>query len=69
MNEDAELRRIPTEERRKHFAVEINPNLHPAVPGEAHVSVTHNGSHWTSIRLDREEAALMIETLKKYFGI
>lgn len=50
--------------RRKHFAVKITKARFPSEAGELSLSVTHNGSQWTSISLNRDEILRVIVALQ-----
>lgn len=65
---DAALNAKLLQYRKEHFSVEVKPERHPVEDGQIVLSVTTNGTRWTSISLLREEVLKVIETLSRDDG-
>jgi len=50
--------------RKEKFAVEVKLERHPLEDGQVCLSVTSNGTQWTSISLLKSEVKKVIEALK-----
>jgi hypothetical protein len=48
--------------RKKNFKAEIKPD---AFDKELYLSITHNGYQWSSVALNHDEMAIVIEVLRK----
>jgi hypothetical protein len=64
MESEAELIRESLEFRKDHFALKVAPPERPWLPAELVVSVTTNGSQWSSFSLLPHEVDILIEALK-----
>ena len=65
MNENEELDKEITADRKRNFRVEVTPLRWPSEPGEVNLSITRNGAHWQSISLLRGEVEQVINELRK----
>lgn len=50
--------------RKEHFAVEVTPDKHALEDGQICLSVTNNGTQWTSISLLKGEVDKVIAALR-----